>query len=85
LRGIIPKRAGLVKIFTLLAKTRTQELFRKTVGPLKDSFLICNPQGASKGMAIVVFQRPEDAAVARTKYDGKIVDGRTCLFFNIIF
>lgn len=27
-------------------------------------------------MAIVVFQRPGDAAIARAKYDGKIVDGR---------
>jgi len=52
-----------------------QELFRKTVGPLKESFLIYNSQGKSKGMAVVSFQRPGDAAVARTKYDGKIVDG----------
>jgi THO complex subunit 4 len=27
-------------------------------------------------MAVVVFQRPGDAVVARSKYDGKIVDGR---------
>lgn len=53
-----------------------QELFRKTVGPLKDVFLIYNSQGRSKGMAIVAFQRPTDAAVARAKYDGKFVDGR---------
>jgi len=52
-----------------------QELFRKTVGPLKESFLIYNSQGRSKGMAIVTFQRFGDAAVARAKYDGKIVDG----------
>lgn len=35
-----------------------------------------NSQGKSKGMAVVWFQRPGDAAVARAKYDGKIVDGR---------
>jgi THO complex subunit 4 len=53
-----------------------QDLFQKTVGPLKDSFLIYNSEGRSKGMAVVIFQRPGDAAVARTKYNGKIVDGR---------
>jgi RNA recognition motif-containing protein len=55
-----------------------QELFKKTVGPLKESFLVYNSQGKSKGMAIVSFQRPGDAVVARTKYDGKIVDGSAC-------
>jgi THO complex subunit 4 len=55
-----------------------QELFKKTVGPLKESFLIYNSQGKSKGMAVVSFQRPGDASVARKKYDGKIVDGSAC-------
>lgn len=54
-----------------------QELFRKTVGPLKESFLIYNSAGRSKGMAVVTFQRPGDAAAARAKFDGKIVDGST--------
>jgi THO complex subunit 4 len=49
------------------------------VGPLQDAFLIYNSQGKSKGMAVVTFQRPGDAALARTKYDGKIVDGRESL------
>jgi hypothetical protein len=47
-----------------------QDLFRKTVGPLKDLFIIYNSQGLSKGMAVVSFQRPGDAAVARSKYNG---------------
>lgn len=55
-----------------------QELFRKTVGPLKEVFLIYNSQGRSKGMAVVAFQRSGDAAVARAKYDGKFIDGRKC-------
>ncbi|KAG8216746.1 hypothetical protein J3R82DRAFT_6961 [Butyriboletus roseoflavus] len=55
-----------------------QELFRKTVGPLKEVFLIYNSQGRSKGMALVSFQRSGDAAVARAKYDGKYVDRREC-------
>lgn len=28
-------------------------------------------------MAIVTFHRPTDAGVARTKYDGKVIDGST--------
>lgn len=53
-----------------------QDLFKKTVGPLKDMFLVYNSQGKSKGMAVVTFARPGDAAIARQKYDGKVVDGR---------
>ncbi|KIL55382.1 hypothetical protein M378DRAFT_90962 [Amanita muscaria Koide BX008] len=62
-----------------------EELFKKTVGPLKDAFLIYNSQGKSKGMAVVTFQRPGDAAVARAKYDGKIVDGRRPLKIEIVY
>ena len=46
------------------------------MGPLKESFLVYNSQGNSKGMAVVTFQRPGDALAAQAKYDGKIVDGR---------
>lgn len=53
-----------------------QELFRKTIGPLKESFVIYNSQGKSKGMAIVEFQRAADATAAKAKYNGKFVDGR---------
>src|SRR5260221_13738523 len=53
-----------------------QELFKKTVGPLREAFMVYNSQGKSKGMAIVGFQRPGDAAVAQKKYHGKIVDAR---------
>ncbi|KAG9313555.1 hypothetical protein JVU11DRAFT_5882 [Chiua virens] len=61
-----------------------QELFQKTVGPLKEVFLIYNSQGRSKGMAIVTFQRSGDAAVARTKYDGKFIDGRRPIKIEIV-
>lgn len=53
-------------------------LFTKTVGPVKDTFLVYNSQGKSKGMAVVTFALPGGAAVARTKYHGKIVDGSEC-------
>ncbi|KAJ3781891.1 hypothetical protein GGU10DRAFT_365318 [Lentinula aff. detonsa] len=61
-----------------------EELFKKTIGPLKESFVIYNSQGRSKGMAVVVFQRPGDAVVARTKYNGKFVDGRRPIRIEII-
>ncbi|KAI5834993.1 hypothetical protein K523DRAFT_229271, partial [Schizophyllum commune Tattone D] len=62
----------------------SQELFRKTVGPLRDVFLIYNSQGHSKGMAVVAFQRKGDAAVARAKYHMKVVDGRRPILIEII-
>ena len=41
--------------------------------------MVYNSQGKSRGMAVVVFARPGDAAVARGKYNGKIVDGSESL------
>ena len=61
-----------------------QQLFSKTVGPVKDAFIVYNSQGRSKGMAVVSFQRSTDAALARTKYNGKIVDGRECLSIEFL-
>ncbi|KAJ7753346.1 hypothetical protein DFH07DRAFT_824151 [Mycena maculata] len=67
-----------------VGETEVEELFKKTVGPLRESFLIYNSQGKSKGMAVVVFQRPGDAVIARSKYDGKIVDGRRPIKIEVI-
>ncbi|KAJ7485301.1 hypothetical protein FB451DRAFT_1337579 [Mycena latifolia] len=67
-----------------VGETEVEELFKKTVGPLRESFLIYNSQGKSKGMAVVAFQRPGDAAIARAKYDGKIVDGRRPIKIEVI-
>jgi len=61
-----------------------EELFNKTVGPVKEAFIIYNSQGNSKGMAVVSFQRPGDAAVARAKYDGKYVDQKRPIKIEII-
>ncbi|KAJ7927588.1 hypothetical protein B0H13DRAFT_2229283 [Mycena leptocephala] len=77
----VPTEQGS-KIF--LSRLPMDELFKKTVGPLRESFLIYNSQGKSKGMAVVVFQRPGDAVVARSKYDGKIVDGRRPIKIEVI-
>lgn len=60
-----------------------QQLFSKTVGPVKDAFIVYNSQARSKGMAVVSFQRSADAALARAKYNGKIVDGREYPVLNV--
>ncbi|KAG6845107.1 hypothetical protein H0H87_000806 [Tephrocybe sp. NHM501043] len=65
-------------------ETEVEELFRKTIGPLRESFLVYNSQGYSKGMAVVSFARPGDAAIAKQKYNGKVVDGRRPLKIEII-
>ncbi|KAI6043913.1 hypothetical protein EDC04DRAFT_2646117 [Pisolithus marmoratus] len=67
-----------------VSETEVEELFRKTVGPLREVFLVYNSQGRSKGMAVISFQRPGDAAVARSKYDGKFVDGRRQIKIEVI-
>ncbi|KAJ4473094.1 hypothetical protein J3R30DRAFT_762938 [Lentinula aciculospora] len=61
-----------------------EELFIKTVGPLKESFIIYNNQGRSKGMAVVMFQRPGDAVIAREKYNGKFIDGRRPIRIELV-
>lgn len=75
----------LSKLPVDVTQTEVEELFKKTVGPLKDMFLVYNNQGKSKGMAVVTFARPEDAATARQKYDGKIVDGRRRIKIEVIY
>ncbi|KAG2747142.1 hypothetical protein P692DRAFT_20835919 [Suillus brevipes Sb2] len=67
-----------------VGETEVEELFKKTIGPLKECFVIYNTQGRSKGMAIITFQRPGDAAAAREKYDGKLIDGRRPIKIEII-
>jgi len=67
-----------------VGETEVEELFRKTIGPLRECFLIYNTQGRSKGMAVITFQRPGDAAAARARYDGKFIDGRRPIKIEII-
>ncbi|KAF9262238.1 hypothetical protein L218DRAFT_929416 [Marasmius fiardii PR-910] len=74
----------LSQLPTDVGEKEVDELFNKTVGPLKGSFIIYNSAGRSKGMAVVWFQRPGDAAVAQAKYDGKFVDGRRPIRIEII-
>jgi len=67
-----------------VSEKEVEELFQKTVGPLKDVLLVYNSQGRSKGVAVVSFQRTADAAVARSKYHNKIVDGKRPIKIEIV-
>ncbi|KAH7886848.1 hypothetical protein F5I97DRAFT_1870706 [Phlebopus sp. FC_14] len=83
-----PKEQGSKILLSRLpldvGETEVEELFTKTVGPLKEAFLIYNSQGRSKGMAVVSFQRVGDATIARAKYDGKFIDGRRPIKIEIV-
>lgn len=67
-----------------VSEREVEELFQKTVGPLREVLLVYNSQGRSKGMAVVAFQRAGDAAVAREKYNDKVVDGRRPIKIEIV-
>ncbi|KAI0642589.1 hypothetical protein C8Q79DRAFT_1002966 [Trametes meyenii] len=67
-----------------VVENEVEVLFSRTVGAVRDVFMVYNSQGKSKGMAVVTFARPGDAAVARAKYNGKIVDGRRPIKIEII-
>ncbi|KIY70506.1 hypothetical protein CYLTODRAFT_391955 [Cylindrobasidium torrendii FP15055 ss-10] len=56
-------------------ETDVEDLFRKTVGPLQDCYIVYNRKGQSRGIAVVHFVNPGDAAQAKFKYDGKFIDG----------
>ncbi|KIP04738.1 hypothetical protein PHLGIDRAFT_129323 [Phlebiopsis gigantea 11061_1 CR5-6] len=67
-----------------VGEDEVKALFVKTVGPVQEAFTVYNSQGGSKGMAIVTFHRPGDAAVARQMYHGKIIDSRRPIKIEII-
>ncbi|KAH9933068.1 uncharacterized protein B0H18DRAFT_1083228 [Fomitopsis serialis] len=55
-----------------VAENEVEILFAKTVGPVKDTFIVRR------------IWKPESAALAREKYNGKIVDGRRPIKIEII-
>jgi THO complex subunit 4 len=67
-----------------VAESELEELFKRTVGPIKEIFIIYNNQGRPKGMAVVTFQRATDAVSARSKYDGKVIDGKHKLKIELV-
>ncbi|KAK7681360.1 hypothetical protein QCA50_015451 [Cerrena zonata] len=83
----VPEQGSKILLSRLpldVAEEEVEQLFSKTVGPVKDVFVVYNSQARSKGMAVVSFQRPGDAALARAKYNGKIVDGRRPIKIEIV-
>ncbi|TDL22807.1 hypothetical protein BD410DRAFT_898031 [Rickenella mellea] len=67
-----------------VSETEVADLMKKTLGPIKDSFIVYNSDRGSKGMAIVHFQRSADAVRAREMYHGKIIDRRKPIKIEII-
>ncbi|KAI0064409.1 hypothetical protein BV25DRAFT_1823406 [Artomyces pyxidatus] len=81
------KRGSKILVSNLpmdVGESEVDELFKRTVGPLQDVFLVYNNKANSKGMAVVTFQRPGDAVAARVKYNGKTVDNRHRMKVEII-
>lgn len=50
---------------------------KKVIGPvvLNKSYMFHNVKGYPLGMALVAFKRNGDAALAREKFNGKVIDG----------
>ncbi|KAF7316235.1 RNA annealing protein [Mycena indigotica] len=61
-----------------------EDLFKRTIGPVRELFVIYNSQGLSKGMAVVSFQRPGDARKAQERFSGSMIDGRRPIRIQII-
>ncbi len=66
---------------------------KKTIGPVNttQSFMVYNAKGFPRGVTVVTFMRPGDAAKARERYDGKVIDGSAytlfleCFYHGILF
>lgn len=53
-----------------------KEYFQQVVGPIRRATLTYGPDGRSRGVATVEFNKPEHAATAAEKYNGVEVDKR---------
>ncbi|KAF5311148.1 hypothetical protein D9619_007801 [Psilocybe cf. subviscida] len=56
-------------------EAQVRDLFRTTVGPLKELTLHYDAGGRSKGIASVTFQRKGDADAAFASYNNRLIDG----------
>ncbi|GAA5859376.1 hypothetical protein JCM8547_002006 [Rhodosporidiobolus lusitaniae] len=61
-----------------------RELFTSTVGPVRRVELSYNPQGKSKGVATVHFNKAEHATSAYTQYNKRLIDGKKPMKVEII-
>jgi len=56
-------------------EAQVKELFKQTVGPLKEITLHYDATGRSKGVATVTFQRNGDGTKAFQQYNNRLIDG----------
>ncbi|KAG5517898.1 hypothetical protein PMAC_000353 [Pneumocystis sp. 'macacae'] len=67
-----------------VTEAQIKDLFSNSIGPTRRCFLSYGPNGQSKGIATVVFQRKADAGRAYNKYEGKVIDGARKLKIEIV-
>lgn len=61
-----------------------QDLFTQTVGPVTKIVLSYDKNGKSTGQASIELRRPGDGQVAFKQYNGRLIDGSTCLLHILI-
>ncbi|KAF2089011.1 hypothetical protein K490DRAFT_64222 [Saccharata proteae CBS 121410] len=59
-----------------VSEPQIKEYFGKSVGPVKKVLLTYGPNGQSRGVATVIFSKPEAAAQAANTHNGLKVDNR---------
>ncbi|KAG4305160.1 hypothetical protein PORY_001330 [Pneumocystis oryctolagi] len=67
-----------------VTEAQIKDLFSKSIGPTRRCFLSYGPNGQSKGIATVIFQRKADAGRAYKEYEGKLIDGTRKLKIEIV-
>ncbi|KTW32094.1 uncharacterized protein T551_00776 [Pneumocystis jirovecii RU7] len=67
-----------------VTEAQIKDLFSNSIGPTRRCFLSYGPNGQSKGIATVIFQRKADAGRAYKKYEGKVIDGTRKLKIEIV-
>lgn len=62
------------------------DLMKKTIGPVNttQSFMVYNVKGFPRGVTVVTFMRAGDAAKARERYDGKVIDGKRAIKLELV-
>ncbi|KAL1972860.1 hypothetical protein VTN31DRAFT_6402 [Thermomyces dupontii] len=59
-----------------VTEANIKEYFSKSAGPVKKVMLTYNQNGTSRGIASIIFTKPETAAKAAKELNGLLVDGR---------
>ncbi|CAG8103610.1 unnamed protein product, partial [Penicillium salamii] len=59
-----------------VSEGNVKEYFTKSAGPVKRVMLTYNQNGTSRGIASIIFNKPDTAAKAAKELNGLLVDGR---------